>query len=516
MFHRAMMQLVLVILGICTALSPSAVAQTRLGLHVTQEELAIWRQRAASGPYKTAGDVSTNSPGDWNRIVSHRNDFASNPSNGRWTAPFVSPSGCVEANDNTYGWPEPGYPGSYTWSMRLRDAAFHNLVMGVTTDRAAIKQELLWVSSQSFTKWGNPSGIWCFNAMVPRDSAPTFGITSIMTRVLFAYDYVGRAAFSQAELDQLDRWFFDAADFWRGDMDIGLNGVYVDRWNGNYTKRDACSNPIVPYVGGPTIYSYAQFYNNRRGGVYRFTGIAGLYLQQVGRNYTNGRAGTLAQVVQSAKMYVQEFVRFGTFPQGLTGDFERPELTLKDLGWAYAGPGIGEVAAIADTFARAGDQSLYQYNTSLGDCGTSGTINDGGSRNGQNRDLFFAVQSYMKYITDVYARYWPDTSTLDNRVDGRDPRNGTSWHGTHETHLVMTNLYYEDNFVRQAYTRTHANSIPYPSSPSTAPVPWMGENAVFPGILFMFGQMEGKVRPYPGTDTSLESPTNLRVISPAP
>ena len=40
----------------------------RLGLHVTQEELNIWKQRASSGPYKTTGDVSTNSPGDWNRI----------------------------------------------------------------------------------------------------------------------------------------------------------------------------------------------------------------------------------------------------------------------------------------------------------------------------------------------------------------------------------------------------------------------------------------------------------------
>ena len=40
----------------------NAVAQTRLGLHVTQEELNIWKQRSQSGPYKSAGDVQTNSP----------------------------------------------------------------------------------------------------------------------------------------------------------------------------------------------------------------------------------------------------------------------------------------------------------------------------------------------------------------------------------------------------------------------------------------------------------------------
>src|SRR5262249_37269259 len=115
----------LAIFSVCAALNQSALAQTRLGLHVTQEELTIWRQRAQNGPYKTAGDVSINSPGDWDRIVSNRNAFASNPSNGRWTAPQTV-NGCVEANPNTYGWPEPG-DGNVYWSTRLRDAAFYGL-----------------------------------------------------------------------------------------------------------------------------------------------------------------------------------------------------------------------------------------------------------------------------------------------------------------------------------------------------------------------------------------------------
>src|SRR6266540_2327126 len=45
MHYRYMMHVVLAILSICTALSQRAVAATRLGLHVTQEELNIWRQR---------------------------------------------------------------------------------------------------------------------------------------------------------------------------------------------------------------------------------------------------------------------------------------------------------------------------------------------------------------------------------------------------------------------------------------------------------------------------------------
>ena len=516
MHYRSMMHMGLAIFGICTVLSQSAIAQTRLGLHVTQEELAIWRQRAISGPYKTAGDVSTNSPGDWDRIVANRNAFAANPSRGRWRAP-ATVSDCVEANTSTYGWPEAASEGGSgaPWSRYLRDAAFHNLVMGVTTDQAAIKQELLWVSSQPFTQWGDPSGPWCFEKLW--DSAPSFGITSVLTRVLFAYDYLGRAAFSQSELGQLDRWFFDAADFWRRDMDIGLAGIFVDRWDGNYTRREPCDSPVDPYVGGPSIYSYAKVYNNRRGAIIRFAAMVGLYLQRAGRNYTNGRYGTQADLLTSGKLYAQEYIRFGVFPQGVTGDFERRgDGGLPETGWAYAGAAIGEVGEIADAFTRAGDTSLYTYSTNLGDCGTTGTINDGGPRQGQNRDIKFAIESYMKYMTGDYARYWPDASTEENRIDGRHPRDGSVWHGVHETHLIPANVYFQDTFIKQAYTRTHANSVPYPSNPIAGPPPWMGENAVFPAVLFMFGQMEGKVWPYPGTSTPLNAPEHLRVIPIAP
>lgn len=57
----------------------SASANTRLGLHVTADELAIWQDRAVNGPYKTAGDVSTNSPGDWTRIAANAATFSGDP-----------------------------------------------------------------------------------------------------------------------------------------------------------------------------------------------------------------------------------------------------------------------------------------------------------------------------------------------------------------------------------------------------------------------------------------------------
>jgi len=49
---------------------------TRLGLHVTSDELAIWQARATSGPYKSTGDAGhTYTPGDWDRIVTNKTSF---------------------------------------------------------------------------------------------------------------------------------------------------------------------------------------------------------------------------------------------------------------------------------------------------------------------------------------------------------------------------------------------------------------------------------------------------------
>lgn len=65
--------------------APGGGANTRLGLFHTSDEVTIWQARAASGPYKTAGDVSTNSPGDFTRIASNASAFLSNPTADRWT-----------------------------------------------------------------------------------------------------------------------------------------------------------------------------------------------------------------------------------------------------------------------------------------------------------------------------------------------------------------------------------------------------------------------------------------------
>ena len=94
---------------------------TRLGLHSTQEELVILQARAASGPFKSAGDAFPNSPGEWDRIAKRASDFMANPSTELWSnlPPVVTTSACGAASGYER---EPAARGEH-----VRDAAFYSM-----------------------------------------------------------------------------------------------------------------------------------------------------------------------------------------------------------------------------------------------------------------------------------------------------------------------------------------------------------------------------------------------------
>src|SRR5262245_42566122 len=120
-------------------------ANQRLGLHVTSDELAIWQDRMVNGPYKTSGDVSTNSPGDWTKISNNASSFLSNPSAQRWAG--YTGAGCVP-NGGSLGAVLPA-------GERLRDAAFYYLITGNTSYRNAAITELVAQAQVAGVDFGN-------------------------------------------------------------------------------------------------------------------------------------------------------------------------------------------------------------------------------------------------------------------------------------------------------------------------------------------------------------------------
>jgi regulation of enolase protein 1 (concanavalin A-like superfamily) len=453
-----------------TAEDPPASPQTgRRGLLHTPEEVSVWRDRARSGPYRVAGDVSPNSPGDWTRIRKNASDFVSNPTAGRWNGPTQgSLSTCVQRYND---------PPPTSGPSRLLDAAFVALVEGSPTEAELVKRELLWQASAAGTDFSNRSR-WCHGVLV--DINPSFDIAHWLTKLLLAYDYLGPDYFTPAERARLDAWFLEAARFLQFDLDRSLESRFVSRGSSDELSQAALQYPLCDkthFLDGPPSCAIHRYYNNRRATIARFVGLAGLKV--------NDDASQ-----RSARLFTQEYVKYGVFPQGFVSDFERWERHLPDLGWGYGAQTVGPVLVIADAFARAGDRSLYDFTTSVGAFGS-----EGGSKS-----LRFAARSIAGHVDGTYRRYGTDDPSLRGNnaylIDGR--HDASNWYGLHDVSFAIANVYYRESYLRGAYTRSGPGMGGYPSRPaSIGPHPaWTGEGGIFPGVLFMYGQMEGEVWPY--------------------
>ena len=141
--------MVLLVLGI--VLSQRAVAQTRLGLHVTQAELDIWRTRMTDAVNGING-YSFQSIYQ-NRILAGANTFRSQShpgGDGYWVG--YTGAGCVPGGQSVV----PGRSNG----LNLFKAAFVFLLTGTTSYADAVKTELLNQITLAGTAWDNASK-WC-------------------------------------------------------------------------------------------------------------------------------------------------------------------------------------------------------------------------------------------------------------------------------------------------------------------------------------------------------------------
>jgi hypothetical protein len=188
----------------------------RLGLLYTQEELNIWRQRAQSGPYKSQGDVSTNSPGDWDRIVSKKNTFMSDPSADHWTG--WTENRCLTRDDVLPGTVGRGAVGAFTHDAMM-NAAFYALMMNDATVRNAVRDALLAQARDPGVDFTNTTR-WCSDYMGV-DQNNFWGTAIWLGRLAVTYDFI-RNDLSSADRTVLDTWFYQAADLYRQQLNRQL------------------------------------------------------------------------------------------------------------------------------------------------------------------------------------------------------------------------------------------------------------------------------------------------------
>ena len=475
---------------------------TRLGLHITQEELTVWRTRMASGPYRVSGDVSTNSPGNWNDIVSNKNTFNSNPAANHWVGQTTNT--CVTPGALFV----PGPDNNPNLGRNLLHAAFYTLVANDTATGGNVRDELLALAAESGLNFANTSR-WCRDGN-SNDANPYFMIAIWSNQMFFAYDYLkaadeanGTTMLSAANKSTLDTWFQGMGSYWTWLCCGSASEFFVDRSGENYALTGAINTTVqgILYYGGPNVIGFHAVYNNRRSAAPPLLAAIGLVYNDTEWN-------------RCAKRWWKEWIRYGIWPDGTPQDFVRG--TMGDgpsSGWGYSAGQVTQMSAMADMYARAGDLELINYSTSEGTHGTEGGP----------KTLKLVVKTMGEYATHIIQRY---ATTLEAEAgnpnylyDFRDENNGE--HMVGDSWFALVNLYFHivdqttADFIQSVYLRQAPDqlggTIPaYPASPTSNTYAWGGSAGTWPAIPFMFGQMEGAVNPYAPPATTV--PIVLRLV----
>ncbi|GEM_PF-2858850 len=444
-----------------TVIEEPALLQT--SLFSTNAEIEIWKDRMQNGPFKSTNDFGINSPGDFERILKNANDFLRDPSADRIT------------------WSSSGPADSETEKNRirrahanLRDAAFVYLITQDEKYANAVKKELLSQVRESSTDFGKSSVI---SAKENLDGSPYFDMANWLNRLVYSYDMVENN-FSASEKTEMKNWFLTAAKVYQEHQDnVRSIKLWPNRNVGDYTPSSTAKEPSVyTHDGGYQNLRGNGWYNNRQAVAVMFYGIAGI-------KFNNS---TLAS---SAKRWFKEWLKFGIYPSGLTSEFSRSNSSRPEAGYDYSSITADCMLSLADAFARKGDFELYDYQTSEGI----------GESKGGNKSLLLVLQTLSKLITDQYfdqktqSKYIYSGSSHNNstKIDGRDDDNIFArpiW-------FAHANLYYQDQTIKSAYTQLMNESFRYSSMGGVSP--FCGAWGIMPAKLFMYGDLEGKINPYP-------------------
>ena len=433
-------------------------------LFYSDDELELWRDRAEAGPYKVRSDVSPNSPGDWQVISDNKKRFVAKPLE-HYFDPDAKPKnaeGCY--TDISL------FPNHY--ATRLRDAAFYGRVKNDKYVLSRAREHLLLLARDEKLDFSNKSA-WCPGEN--SDTGPSFHLAEWMTRLVLAYDFL-YYDLSEAERQELLQWFLNFAEFMQDDLNVGLDTVFVDRYNNNYSFKTSYKQETrdPAYIGGPNIPRVGYFYNNRRANMARAVGIIGVLMNK-------------PELTRHGARFCEEFLKYAVFPDGSIAEFERNTHSLPDLGWQYGMGTLGPCLTLGAVMARAGDNSLLEYSTVDGKKGST----DGRPDNYPGKSLEFVSESMVSYLDGTYLRYFFGGSISDDfLIDGRNPRDGSKWNSAGDTALAFANQYFNNDHIREVYRRTQPGTIQYPQKAAGfgSHYGFGGEASIFPGVLFMYEQ----------------------------
>jgi hypothetical protein len=448
-----------------TLTADNALAQsTRVALHATREEIEIWKQRRNSGPYLD----------DWNRIINRANNFRSNP-DSVWSGQTT--------NDCWQGDPTPGRERANS----VRDAGFVYMLTGDTSYSTLVRTHLLNQAAQAGTDFSN-STRWCANSTMNN----VIDLGPWLRNLVYAYDYI-KPSLPAGDIATLNAWFLGAGNYLNTKLDLRVKLCFPNYQSDNWSVSCGIGNTKETHWQGWMAQNQMGVFQNQEAvGMSAMTAIA-----VVLNNST---------LKTQAVRFVKGWLRVSVFPDGTVSDQYRwilfdPNNGNGDpgLGYAYVSAAIGSMVSAADHLQRAGE-NIYQFSTSDGI----------GNSVGGSKSIGLVVKRLAQIQQHAVNVYGSISSTLTDckRID--DFLLTSQCSGYSNNHRIVqdmapmaqSNIFYKDSTVQASYSRT-----PHSDPTNGGYDPFGGDWGNYPGARFMFGQMEGKVSPYPSGTTVVSPPS---------
>ncbi len=393
----------------------------------TVSELRLLQRRAGGDTafnFVTLGDVSPNSPGDWERIRASAGAFEASMADfvemplvddfGDWVTPdFYNFWNGPIAGERTPPGGGPYWDGTGlipTWAPATKKSTGNGfvrcdandnywtcqdafeygddllsaaLVAAVEEDEAlmdAVRRVLLrqtdvsrapGVDFSNRERWGLGDQGQGFGDGQQVSSTNPFFFTSLwVVKIAKAYDYtrhrvvdgrvVDNPVYTAEDRAQIENWLFEAAEYFREVIEQLL--LEEVRVFDSVDARIA-GTPTANIDQPP--YSDFSLWDG---------GPIATYGQLLYQNRITDTAMSVCVVgwilerdplIRDCKLFFEEVIRYNVRPDGSLGDYYRGG-NNGETGQHYVTGQLGHLVEIADLFARHGDPSLYEYSTSEG------------------------------------------------------------------------------------------------------------------------------------------------------
>lgn len=430
-----------------------------VALHATPYEVKMWQQRMQQGPYRD----------DWQRILSRAQNFLRQPQAELWPGNLTDQpwdGDKVQVRQQAVNVHPHRKQGD-----ALRDAGFVYLLTGEIPYRDAVRQALLAQAGMPGADFHNVSR---WNSQKAGLNNDNHNIVNWIRKLAYGYSYI-RASVSPADKEVIDRWFLHAALFWDNCNHLYIAARFPRHYQDDYRLLQGSEKLEEPlgktHWGGATVYKFHRAWLNKPAASNALVAAVGVLLGE-------------ATLKEHAKRFVKEWLMVCVTPDGTVCDQYRwNEHENPQTAFAYAGTAIGSIVTAADHLARAGDRELYEYTTSAGFYGWEGGP----------KGLRLVIQRLAELTLGdlgmaggVKAFASKDESLTQLKLIG--PRSNM----VYDLGLLPANLYYDNALVKKAYSR------PLSSRPHSGGYDAFGGDwGTYPGVRFMFAELEGKVWPYP-------------------